>query len=272
MGLEARVEETLQGRVQGQVGDGASGGVGVQPEQALGLVVGEQDGAFAVQDDEPLVHGVEHGVVVLVEPGDLLRAQAQCLLAQSARQGPGAESHDRDGSGGDGQDEREFALRGRGELFEGDAHRDQTDDAVVRAVDGGDRAYRGAQGAGVGLGEGVSGQRGRGVAEVVLADLAGGRVGVADPGRAHDDDEVDAGGVLDGQGCGFQPGGRVGAGDVSRDAGGVGDGLRERQGLAACVGGLGGVRGLDRGGRAADGEQGDRTELEQQYLYGDAQS
>jgi hypothetical protein len=104
---------------------------------------------------------------------------------------------------------------------------------VAGVVDGGDRADGRAEGAGVGLGEGVSLLGAGDVAEELLPDLA--RLGVrpADALRIHDRDEVDLGVPLDADGVRLQMRGGIGRTDRRHHRRRVRDRARHRHGLAA---------------------------------------
>ena len=62
-----------------------------QAEQPPRLVVDQLHPALGVEQQQPLAHGVQHRVVVLVHPGDLALAQAVGLPAQPPADQPGAE-------------------------------------------------------------------------------------------------------------------------------------------------------------------------------------
>ena len=110
------------------------------------------DPTLAVEQEQALAHGVQHGGVVLEHPGDLLFAQTVGLAAQSTSHEPRAEqAHEQDRERHQADEAQVLAhlVVDRGD---GDADRDQADQrAVVEHRH--DRADRGAQRAGVLLGE-----------------------------------------------------------------------------------------------------------------------
>src|SRR5947209_18949647 len=93
---------------------------------------------------------------------------------------------------------------------------------------------------------------------------------IPDPGRIHDDDEVDPRRVLNRQRSRLKLRRGTWPGDVLRYAWIIGDRLSQREGLLPRSGKLTGARFVDRRVRAHSREQHDYQELKPQILHPDA--
>lgn len=270
-GLAAGEQQVRHPAVQARyVGDVASVGVLRQPEQAFGLVVGEQEPAFAVGDQHPFADGVEHRVVVLVHAGHLLRAEPVGLAAQASADERGAHGGQGE-AGGDGQeDDRELAVDDTGDVLDGEARRDQRVDLAVGPGDRHDRLDLLAERAVHALGVDLTLQRGLDVADESFPDAV--RLGVAVPDAVgvHHHDEVHPGGLARGLGEGLERLGRVGRLEGVLEAQGVGEGLGDGHRPVACLA-FGVVARLEDQGQQGPGrEQHHDRHLEDEYLSGDA--
>ncbi len=107
-------------------------------EQALCLVVGEQQPALPADDEHALPDAVQNRVVVFVHPGHLVWSQAVRLPQQPPaderrarrRQGQSDARHD--------QHQRQLPFGGATHVLRGDAGRDQAHDGPVGRLDGHD--------------------------------------------------------------------------------------------------------------------------------------
>lgn len=150
-------------RVQTEIGDVPVLGVGRQAEQPAGLVVGQDEPLVGVDDDHALADGVQDGLVVLVDPAHLGRAQAPGLAPQPAADQGGATGTEQQGARGRTEQERELALDDLGDVLHLYAGADQADDDAVGVPYRDDGPHGVARLAPEGLREGVPGE---GAAEV----------------------------------------------------------------------------------------------------------
>ncbi|MCO5561355.1 hypothetical protein L7F22_014976 [Adiantum nelumboides] len=189
---------------------GVVGGVVTgQAEQPPGLGVDDDEPPVAVDDQQPLADGVQHRLVVGVGGGDVLGLQPQGLAAQPPGEQHGQARADQHRGHGGGEDARQPAQREVADPGLQHADRHHRGDPAVDEHRG-DRADRGAQGAGVDLGGGATGQRRDDVALVGQADLGGVVVAVADALRGHDHHEAAVRGPADAFGHRLQPPGEGG--------------------------------------------------------------
>jgi hypothetical protein len=153
---------------------------------------------------------VQDRVVMLVHPGDLLRAEAQGLPPQPAAHQQGTQRRERETEGTD-PDHRGHPP---GQLLADPGRRDAGGDQPLDVAAGAGHRHDGADGgpqrSGVGLGERPSAQRRVDMAEEGMADLRHVGMGVADAADVHDHDEVHPGAVPYGLGQRLQPAGRIG--------------------------------------------------------------
>ncbi len=241
-----------------------------ESEQFAGGVVAEHHPVVAVQQHQALAHGVQGGLVVLVQVAELGGAHAVGVPAQ-----PGAEqvaAEPAEGEGGQchaGQGEQRVAQPVADGL-DGDADADQREHVPAVVEHRGDHPDGGAEGAGVRLAPGLPGECLLDVAEVGPADLGGVGVGPAHAVGVHHGDEGDAGVCHDVLRVRLEHGAGVGAGDGGPDGGRV----RDRPGDGGDLG-AGGVLGPVRGEQvgedgAAGHHDGDDHDLHDEQLPGEA--
>ena len=194
-----------------------------QVEEACRLIVVEDELPRIVDEDEPLAQGVEGGVVEREEALELLGTVAEGDPAQVAGEDPRPEPAEGDRDGRDDDDLGHGGGLGDGDRRERDADGDHRGDLAGVVDDRDDRPDRGAERADVLLGLALPAQGGVDGAEVVLAELAGVRVGVAGAVAVHDRHEVDVGGAHHGLRIRLEGRGGIGAGDRLGDVGVVGE-------------------------------------------------
>ncbi|KDN75617.1 hypothetical protein DF19_18850 [Streptomyces olindensis] len=220
-------------RVEAEAEDVPALGVGGQPEQPVRLVVGEDQGAADVDDEDALADGVQHGVVVFVHPGHLVRPEAVRLPQQPPAHQRGTRRRQGERRGGGGEEERQLLVGGPADVRRRDARGDQAHDPPVRVLHRHHGLHEGADGALDLLGHGLSGQRRCDRPDEPFADAVRLGVGVADAVGVHDDDEVDLRPFTGGLGPRLQDGRGVGAAQRLDGARRVGEGLRDGEGTVA---------------------------------------
>jgi hypothetical protein len=212
------------------------GRIAVQVQQPPGLVVGQLDALLAVDQEQPLTHGMQHGLVVLHHPRQGGRRQPVRLTADPTAERPAAQSAH--GQGGRARAD-DAGHRRRQVLADGvdrETRRHQRHDLSAGVQDRTGRPHRRTQGAGVGLGERLPRESGCDRAAERPSDLARVRVGVPGPVRGEDRDERRAGVGPDLLDVGLQHGRRVVAGDGVEHQRGIREARDDRRGL--LLGGL----------------------------------
>ncbi len=232
-GLGGQQRAGQRGR-QAQLGHRAADQLRVRDRQAQQLpaaVVDQRHPVLAVQHQQALAHRVQRRLVVVVHVAQLGGVHAVGVPAQPGVDDVGADRTQQQCAAGHPEQGRDLVLDPGADLLHLDAGAHQTDDAAV-LLDRGHRADGGAEGAGVGLGEGVAVHGGADTAEEALADLRAVGVGPADPVRVHDRDEVDVRVPHDLQRVRLQGRRGVRGADRRADRGGVRDRAGHRRDLA----------------------------------------
>jgi hypothetical protein len=274
VGGDASGRQQLGGlRIQAQLGDRAALGVGAQIEQPPGLVVGEQQPPFAVQDQDALAHGVQHRVMVLVHPGHLQGPQPVRLPPQPAadRRRPGR------GQGQPGrrrtQQDRQLPVDDSPHLAERDPGGHDPHDpalAVPFAEDRDGRLHQPPDRPVDRLRDDAPRQHRFQVADELLADPVRLGMGEANPLGVRHHDEVDPGPLTGRLRPRLQHGGGVRRGqcldDPRRIRECLGDGERTVAGLQGAVV----ARLQHKGGHRAHAEQQHDHDLQNEDLTGHA--
>ncbi len=185
-------QHTGEGSRQPEVGCPGSGDVHRQAQQLAAGVVDQGDPALPVEHEQALAHPVQGRLVVVVHPAELGRVHAMSVAAQPCVDDVRARTAQGERASRDPDERGELRAEPVADGADGDPRADQADDPAA-VLQRGDHADGGAEGAGVGLAEGLAAQGRGGVAQERLADPARVGVGPAPAVRGHDRHEVDPG-------------------------------------------------------------------------------
>ncbi len=261
-------QQPRQARPQPQLPHVPLVGVPGQVQQPARLVVGEQDASVAADDQHTLAHRVQHGVVVLVHPGHLGRAETMGLPQQPAADQRRSAGRQQQRTPRHAEQHRHLLVQHLAHVAVLDPGGDHADHAPAGVRHRYDRPHGVAGPAVERLGEHLA-HGGPADALGLRADQGG--VGVGDPDSApvEDADEVDAGTLLYLLHRRLQVGGRIRGPQGERRAGRVRERLRHGQGTV-LGGSLGVVPALHHqgGGPRHDQDQHDQR-LQQEDLRGE---
>lgn len=180
-------------RIQAELGDPLPLCLTGQFEQTARLVVDQQEPVVPAHDEDPLAHGVQYRVMVLVHPGHLGGLEPVCLAPQPpAHEGCSHRGKPKCG-GGRAQEERQLTVDCAADLVDGDPRGDQADNLPATVFDRNHGLYQRADGSVDFLGQRAAGLGGCNGADELLSDSVRLGVGVADSVGVHHDDEIDAG-------------------------------------------------------------------------------